>query len=131
MEKLSLQKIALGAILGLSAVGFTPATRAQESPKQELSPEKTNITDKELMSFAKAYVEYHEIRQSYETRLSNVQDPKEREKIQREGNSKVQKALEKQGLTPESYNKLFAAVNANEQLRKKILKLIEAERSRS
>jgi hypothetical protein len=109
----------------------TAAAGAQETPKQERPPEQTNIGDKEITAFAKAYVEYHKIRQAYEAQLSNVQAPKERARIQHEGESKVKKALEKQGLTPEAYNRLFTAVNGNEQLRKKALKLIEAERKRS
>jgi Domain of unknown function (DUF4168) len=117
--------VAVGVGLWLAAPAF-----AQESKQASASAEK-NINDKELKSFAKAYVEYHKIRQTYETRLNSVQDPKEKEKIQREGDSKVSKALEKQGLTPDSYNRLFTAVNNNEQLRKKTLKMIEEERKQS
>ena len=36
-----------------------------------------------------------------------------------------------QGLTPDSYNRLFTAVNNNEQLRKKTLKWIQEERKQS
>jgi len=53
------------------------------------------------------------------------------QKTQREGDSKVKQTLEEQNLTPDSYNRLFTAVNGNEQLRRKALKLIDEERNRS
>ena len=74
---------------------------------------------------------YQKLRQTYEPRLNRAKDPKEKEQIQREGDLKVKEALEKQGLTPQSYNRLFAVVNGNEQLRQKALKVINEERSGS
>jgi len=118
---------ALAIVFGLWSL---PAA-AQQSPKSSPSQASTNVSDKDLRSFAKAYVEYHKIRQSYEKQMGNVQDAKEKEKLQREGDSKVSKALEKQGLTPQSYNRLYTAVNNNEQLRRKALKMIEEERKNS
>jgi len=76
-------------------------------------------------------VAYQKLRQTYEPRLGKIQDPKEKQKLQQEGDAKVKEALEKHGLTPQSYNRLFAAVNGNEQLRQKALKLINEERSGS
>jgi hypothetical protein len=100
--------------------------QAQDSPKP--SQMSTNLSDKELRSFAKAYVEYHNLRQAYEKQIVATQDAKQKEKLQREGDAKVSKALEKQGLTPQSYNRLYTTVNNNEQLRRKALKMIEEER---
>jgi hypothetical protein len=117
---------ALTILIGL----WGPPAQAQDSPKPS-QPGSTNLSDKELRSFAKAYVEYHKIRQSYEKQIGNVQDAKEKEKLQREGDSKVSKALEKQGLTPQSYNRLYTTVNNNEQLRRKALKMVEEERKNS
>ncbi|OGQ83738.1 MAG: hypothetical protein A3F90_04445 [Deltaproteobacteria bacterium RIFCSPLOWO2_12_FULL_60_19] len=129
MDKPSLQRVLFGVLLALSAAGTAPAVHAQEAPKP--AGQQRSVSDKELRAFAGAYVEFHRIRQAYETRLSNVKDPKAREKIREEGDSKVKQALETRGLTPESYSQLFTAVNSNEQMRKKALKLIEAERKKS
>lgn len=120
--------IGLGVLMAIGGASAATAASAQE-PKPVVAQK--NVSDKELQNFAKAYVAYHKIRQSYESRLSTVQDPKEREKIQREGDAKVSQALQKQGLTPDSYNRVFAAVNNNEQLRKRALKLIDEERKNS
>jgi len=118
-------------VLGLVFLSLPPLTDAQDLPKQSQSAEPTKLSDKDLRVFAKAYVAYQKLRQTYEPRLGKIQDPKEKQKLQQEGDAKVKKALEQHGLTPQSYNRLFAAVNGNEQLRQKALKLINEERSRS
>jgi len=119
------------ALIGLLFLSFPSITHAQDLPKQTQSAEPTKLSDKDLRVFAKAYVAYQKLRQTYEPRLGKIQDPKEKQKLQQEGDAKVKKALEQHGLTPQSYNRLFAAVNGNEQLRQKALKLINEERSRS
>jgi len=120
-----------GGILFVAlALGLGPwslPAKAQDAPSQVSA----NVSDKDLRSFAKAYVEYHKLRQSYEKQIVNVQDVKQKDKLQREGDAKVSKALEKQGLTPQSYNRLFTMVNNNDQLRKKTLRMIEEERKTS
>ena len=102
---------------------------ADTSVKQ--GAEQANVTDKDLKAFAKAYVEYHKIRQNYEPRLDRTKDEKEKQKLQREGDDKVKQALERQGLTPQSYNRLFVTINNNQQLRQKALTLITEERKKS
>jgi hypothetical protein len=123
-------RILFGGLAVLIGLWSLPAA-AQESSKTATSQTQSNVSDKDLRSFAKAYVDYHKIRQSYEKQLNDTQDAKEKERLQREGDSKVSKALEKQGLTPQVYNRLYTAVNNNEQLRKKALKMIDEERKNS
>jgi hypothetical protein len=123
-------RILFGGLAVLIGLWSLPAA-AQDSSRTATARTQTNVSDKDLRSFAKAYVDYHKIRQSYEKQLNQTQDAKEKERLQREGDSKVSKALEKQGLTPQSYNRLYTAVNNNEQLRKKALKMIDEERKNS
>ena len=131
MLDVSLNRMVLGAMAVLWVTSVTPVASAQESANRAPARDPSTVSDNDLRAFAHAYVEYHKIRQTYEAQLGKVQDPKEREKIQREGDSKVKQALEKQKLTPESYNRFFTAANRNEQLRQKALKLINEERNRS
>ena len=126
----SSRMIMVGALTVLIGLWSAPAA-AQEPPKTASAQAQINVSDKDLRSFAKAYVDYHKIRQSYEKQLNHTQDANEKERLQREGDAKVSQALEKQGLTQQSYNRLYTAVNNNEQLRKKALKLIEEERKSS
>jgi len=90
-----------------------------------------SFTDQDLRNFAKAYVDFHRIKNDYDGRITRTQDGKERERLQKEGDAKVTQALRKQGFTIDSYTKTFAAVNNNEPVRKKTLKYIEEERRRS
>jgi Domain of unknown function (DUF4168) len=103
---------------------------AQERPKQPAAEQQTKLSDTELQSFAKAYVEYHKIRQKYEPQLKAAKDPQQSKKIQDEANAKVKDALAKQQLTPQEYNRVFTIVNNDETLRKKAMKLIEEERKK-
>jgi hypothetical protein len=121
----------IGVLAVCSVIAVAAPLSAQETRGRTQAADPSAVSDKNLKAFANVYVEYHKIRQTYEARLGKVQDPKEREKIQREGDSKVKQALEQQKLTPESYNRLFTAVNGNEQLRRKALKWIDEERNRS
>jgi hypothetical protein len=131
MKNFFLRSACSVALIGLVFLSFSPITHAQGLPKQTQSAEPTKLSDKDLRVFAKAYVAYQKLRQTYEPRLGNIQDPKEKQKLQQEGDAKVKAALEQHGLTPQSYNRLFAAVNGNEQLRQKALKMINEERNRS
>jgi hypothetical protein len=119
-----------GVLLASINLSAMPAHSGEAAPKGSATAP-TDVSDKELRAFAKAYVEYHKIRQNYEPKLNNTRDEKEKLKIQREGDDKVKQVLEKQGLTPQTYNRLFMAVNGNPQLRQKALALIDDERKKS
>ena len=120
------------AILILAvAVGWAGGWSLPKNFAQEKTATQKNLSNQELRSFAKAYVEYHKLRSNYESRINRSQDAKERQKLQQEGDAKVTQALQKQGFTIDSYTRTFAAVNNNELLRKKTLKYVEEERKRS
>ncbi|HKA33603.1 MAG TPA: DUF4168 domain-containing protein [Candidatus Binatia bacterium] len=104
------------------ALGLASGAAAQEGGK--------TLSDKEIQSFARAYVDFHKIKGDYEGRMKRTNDAGEKERLRREGDAKVEAALKKQGFTTDSYAKTFAAVNNNEQLRKKTLKYVEEERKK-
>jgi hypothetical protein len=116
-----------GLTVGLSFASL-PVVRTQEKPQQPRASQQAEIGDKELRSFAKAYVEFHKIRVAHEPALKNSADLQAQSKAEQEALSKFSKALEKQGLTLEGYGRLFLAVSSDEKLREKALKLIEEER---
>ncbi len=126
MERLNLRHLLLSAILGLALVGFTAAGYAQQAATQP--GQQNSLSDKDLRAFVKAYVETQKIRLSHEAALKNSRNAEERRTIQQEADSKLLKILEREGLTVQSYNRMFSAISGNEELRKKSLKLIEHER---
>jgi hypothetical protein len=121
----------VGALLAAAYLPNGTAWSASAGPNRAAEAEQTKVSDSELKAFIKAYVAYHRIRQSYETKMAAAKDQKAKEQLQREGDDKVKQALQQQGLTPQSYNRLFVAVNNNPQLRQKALALISEERGKS
>ena len=122
------QKLALSLVVVGSLTWFGAPAIGQEATKTQSSNKQT-VTDNQLRTFAKVYVDYQRIRQQYEPSLKSAQAP-ERKKIQDEANAKVKTALTRQNITAQEYNRIFAQVNGNAELRKKALKLSEEERKK-
>jgi hypothetical protein len=131
MQKQSALNFVLGHFMVFVLLFAGPAVPAEQARPQQPTAVQTSVSDSDLRTFAKAYVDYHKIRQTYEPQVSNAENPKEKDRIQKEGNTKVKQALEKQGLKAQSYNRLFTAVNGNATLRQKALKFIDQERTKS
>jgi hypothetical protein len=129
--KLSKTQFLLVAVSVPMFFAMSSPPRALAASVQGSATAASKVSDKELKAFAKAYVEYHQIKRSYEPKLKTMKDEKTKQQVEKEGNDKVLHALEKQGLTPQKFNQLFAAVNSDPKLREKALALIEAERQKS
>jgi uncharacterized protein DUF4168 len=114
----------MSAILGIALICVSSTAFAQGNSNMQVS-------DRELTAFAKAYTEVQQIRSRYEPSLQKTKDAKESARLQQEANAKLKKTLDKQGLSIDRYNKIYAAVNANEELRRKALKMVEQERKKS
>ena len=125
--KITFAFLAIGwALLGLDARGV-----AQQPPGGQPGSAQTKVSDNELRAFVKVYVETQKIRQEYEPPLQKTRDPDKSRSIENEANAELKKSLAKENLTVAQYNRIFNEVNNDEQLRKKILKLVEEERQRS
>ena len=131
MKKVAPKCLVVGSVIA-SLAGLTAGvTGAQEKPALQQPSKQTEIGDKELKSFAKSYLEFHKIRAEYEPALNKARDPQEQGKLEQEALAKFGKAVQKQGLTLESYFRMYQSVNANEQIREKVLKLIDEERNKA
>ncbi|HEX7230462.1 MAG TPA: DUF4168 domain-containing protein, partial [Candidatus Binatia bacterium] len=86
---------------------------------------------KELKAFAKAYADYHKIRRTYAPALEQAKDPAQKKQIEQEANAKIKRSLDAQGLSVARYNQIFAQVNSDPPLRKRVLQQVEEERKRS
>ncbi len=113
-------------ILGLAVSLFLKPVFAQEPPKQQSKIEPT-----QLKSFARVYVEFEKIRDTYEPRLSNARGDQEAEAIQKEAGVKIDEALAKQGLSRETYSQIINTLNTDSELRAKAMQLIDEERKKS
>lgn len=119
------------AMVLLILVTGSPWLRAQDQSKGQASGKSASISDKELQSFAKTYVRFHQIRQKYAPALKGAQSREDRDRIQAEAEARVTNALKESGLTREGYNRLYDTINSDPELRKKALELIGKERKQS
>jgi len=118
----------LAMIIGGLVASPAIVVDAQDKARDQQPSQESEISDRDLKAFAKAYVEFHKIRSAYENSLDDVSNRQEETKAQHEALIKIDKALEKQGLKPDALYRIFKAVNADEKLRAKTMKLIEEER---
>ena len=128
MKKFASIYAMLAMIIGGLVASPAIVVRAQDRTRGQQPSQEPEISDRDLKAFAKAYVEFHKIRSAYENSLDEVSNRQEETKAQHEALIKIDKALEKQGLKPDAYYRIFKAVNADEKLRAKTMKLIEEER---
>lgn len=124
------KKIVSGGAVVALLLAAAPVTFGQEkSPQTGGSEAKPN--DRDLSAFARAYVGLQKIRANYQQSLDATEEPEKKQEIIAEVNGKIASLLEKEGLSADRYNLIFAMLNADEKLREKTLDLITQERSRS
>jgi uncharacterized protein DUF4168 len=121
------RKLGLGLMIAiLYGAGVATAVEAPVKPGNE-----SRLSDKELKAFAKAYVDYQKIRRTYAPALEQAKDPAQKKQIEQEANAKIKRSLDAQGLSVARYNQIFAQVNSDPPLRKRVLQQVEEERKRS
>ena len=128
MKKLASIYAMLAMIIGGLVASPAIVVDAQDKARDQQPSQESEISDRDLKAFAKAYVEFHKIRSAYENSLDDVSNRQEETKAQHEALIKIDKALEKQGLKPDALYRIFKAVNADKKLHAKAMKLIEEER---
>jgi hypothetical protein len=104
---------------------------AQQPVKSQSDSQQGVISDGDLRAFVKAYVENQKIREKYEPPLSAMTDPEKYKQMQDQASGELQSSLAKQKLSIEKYNRIYNAINSDEQLRERTLRLVEEERQRS
>lgn len=114
---------AMALILGLGLV-VTPAASAQDIPPPD-QQEKVELSEKELETFAEAYLALAEIREEMTERLDNVQSPEEAQEIQQEANTKMVAELEEHEYTAEEYTVVVTALNQDAELRARFEDILE------
>ena len=132
MKKQFTNSLVLGLTLGVSLPLSAGAVWAQtQAPAQQSPGASSEVSDQELQAFAKSYVEFHKMRTIYEPQVGVAKTPEEKTRIQQEAVAKFSSVLEREGLTMERYAALFKAVNGDDRLREKVIKLIEDEKAKS
>jgi Domain of unknown function (DUF4168) len=116
-------------IILIGALSVSPVAKtifAQELPNRQ-----SKIDPTQLKSFARVYVEFEKIRDTYEPRLNKAQGDQEAQVIQKEAGAKIDEALAKEGLSRETYSQIINTLNIDSELRAKAMQLIDEERKKS
>ena len=116
-------------IMILAVLIMSPITKrvfSQETPSQV-----SNIHPDKLKSFARVYVQFEKIRDTYLPRIKSAQNIRETDDIEKEARARIAEVLKKEGLTPESYSHIVKEINADVELRAKAMQLIDEERKKS
>ena len=116
-------------IMILAVLIMSPITKrvfSQETPSQV-----SNIHPDKLKSFARVYVQFEKIRDTYLPRIKSAQNARETDDIEKEARARIAEVLKKEGLTPESYSHIVKEINADVELRAKAMQLIDEERKKS
>lgn len=127
MEKFICRTITLIVLIG----GLSVSPVAQTIFAQEMPNQQSKIDPTQLKSFARVYVEFEKIRDTYEPRLNKAQGDQEAQVIQKEAGAKIDEALAKEGLSRETYSQIVNTLNIDSELRAKAMQLIDEERKKS
>ena len=127
MQELICRTIALMILIG----GLSVSPVAQTILAQELPNQQSKIDPTQLKSFARVYVEFEKIRDTYEPRLNKAQGDQEAQVIQKEAGAKIDEALAREGLSRETYSQIINTLNSDSELRAKAMQLIDEERKKS
>jgi hypothetical protein len=123
------------AVSFLGLVVLSPSLMFRAVEAQQSTPiasgEQTPISDNEFRSFAKTYLEFEKVRAEYGPRIGTASTPEEKGAVEQEAVLQFGKALEKEGMTMQQYSAIYQTVSADQQLREKVLRIIEEERARS
>jgi hypothetical protein len=123
------KQIPTSAIFLFLLTGLTMVVKpvlAQEAPSENLE-----LDGSRLESFARVYVEFEKIRDIYLPRLKDAQTVQETNDIEKEARARIDEALKKEGLTPESYSQIVKKLNADTGLRAKAMQLVDQQRKKS
>lgn len=123
MQTANLKTVAVIFVGSVLLLALAQQARAQESQKQQM-----DVSEIQLRAFAKVYVDLAKIREAYEPRLKEANDPEESKQIQIEELSKMQRVLMREGLTQESFRQIFEVARTNKDLRQKLIEFINKER---
>ena len=123
---------AIAAVVFLLPFASLAQQTSPQQPEAQQSPaQQTDLSDTQLRSFAKVYVQIEKILKTYEPQLKQAKTPEEGQQIQNEETSKIQQALTQGGVDAQSFHRIVQIANADDGLRNKILGFINEEKEKS
>lgn len=115
----------LALCLTLSLTALPTGARGQSQEAQEEPPPAPSLTDEEMESLAKAYLDVTSIHQEAQGRIAAASSPEEAQQIQSEINQEFIQLLESHGWSPEEYNDAMEAVQNHDGFRERLISVLE------
>ena len=124
MTRALLPVVALAA-LGLSATPAAPAAAQQPQQQRPAPPAASSFDSDQLQSYAAAVVEVQKINEEYLPKLESAESRGEQQKIREEATGMMVEAIKAEGISVETYNKIYKAARADPRFAQRLNRLIE------
>lgn len=108
--------------LGLPAGAFSGEPETADGPAPGEIPE---VSEAEIEAFVDAYVALNEVREEYNRQLTEAEDQDTARELQLEANEAMVDAIEETGMSPEEYQQVATAVNADPEVRDRVSQLLD------
>lgn len=124
--------------LALGAAYAAPAAMAQQQPPPQQQgmpaqqqPEIEPVTDEEIWNFVRAVGDVGAIVEEVRPQLEAANDQEQAQLIQQAAQEQMLEAVENQGLTPQRYNEINMAAQADPALGERISEIAEEHREQN
>lgn len=104
----------------MGAVGASP-----DEPVPDTKPVRTDWSNEKLDAFAQAVAAVAEVEAIWRMRLSNAQTERQAEEFRNRMRAEVEEAIVTNGLSVETYNRIFKAARANREFRSHLQERID------
>jgi hypothetical protein len=131
MKEKDMQVLRLGAlplaVLSAAWIVSVPLASAQaQAPNAQTQAQPSNIPDQKLDATAAAVQQVSTIKQNYDEKLTSA-PPGEKERIAKQANDAMARAVTDRGLSVEEYNSILEVAQNDPQIRQKILQRIKTK----
>lgn len=130
MKKLTHKLMTTLFAIGLPVAMLGTATASPEAPPtqppaapQQQAPQ-TDVSDDEMNTFAKIYVDIQEVRQGFGEQMANAEGREEAQAIQAELQEKTINVIEDHGWSLDKYNTVAAAITADPETKQEAIEMI-------
>ena len=125
IQKLGTAAAAAAVLSFMFATAPAMGAQNQQAP-QAAQPGHQNFSDKDLDSFADAYLGVMKVRQSYGPKINAANSAKEKQQMQQEAVKNMAGAVRQSGITVAEYNQITNASKTDTDLQKRIITKIKS-----
>lgn len=97
-----------------------PAEPPVEQPAAPTVRSSSEVSDAEVESFVKAYIDAAAVEQEYASKLQTAQNQDEAAQLQQSAQAQVEQAVEQRGMTLEEFQAIGNSINADAELRARV-----------